>query len=73
MTTTKRRINISADNKTESVLVAIARRDKVPVATKAAELLRWAIEFEEDTMLTKLAEERMSKGGKMVPHHLAWK
>ena len=37
----------------------LAKRDRVPAATKAAELLRQAIEMEEDLYLSKIADERL--------------
>lgn len=74
MVTLKRRINISANKSTEDVLVKIARRDGVPLATKVAELLRMALEIEEDIALASIVEDRMAtKVKKWVPHHLAWK
>jgi hypothetical protein len=73
MATLKRRINISADKDVESSLVSAAKRDGVPVATKAAELLRLALEIEEDLALAAVAEQRMKYKGKGIPHKLAWK
>ena len=51
----------------------IAKRDRVPLATKAAQLLRNALELEEDIVLAKIVNERFLKGGKFIPHELAWK
>jgi len=73
MPTLKQRINITTDRETRSVLVRIAKRDRVPLATKAAQLLRNALELEEDIVLAKIVNERFLKGGKFIPHELAWK
>lgn len=58
MATIKRRINITADREVELALTRAARRDGVPVATKAAELLRVALEIEEDQIFGEIAEAR---------------
>jgi hypothetical protein len=73
MATSKRRINISVDKETGDFLTSVAKHYKVPVATKAAELLRLGLEIEEDMAWAILAEERMKNKGKLVPHKLAWK
>jgi len=36
-------------------------------------LLRLALEIEEDFAFAALAEERMGKKERLIPHHLAWK
>lgn len=43
MTTTKQRINISVSKRTHSILKQIAKRDQEPVATKAANLIKMAL------------------------------
>jgi len=73
MATTKRRINISVDKETRDFLISVAKRYKVPVATKAAELLRLALEIEEDMALAAAVEPRLKNRGKGIPHSLAWK
>jgi antitoxin component of RelBE/YafQ-DinJ toxin-antitoxin module len=73
MLTIKQRLNITTDRATRSILARIAKRDRVPLATKAAQLLRNALELEEDIALAKIANERFLKKGKFIPHELAWK
>ena len=74
MPTIKRRINITTDRDVEKSLFAAAKRDRVPVASKAAELLRLALELEEDLALNALAEERLfNKKIKWVSHKETWK
>jgi predicted DNA-binding protein len=73
MSTTKSRINISVSDEIERALFALAKRDQVPNATKAAELLRAAIEIEEDSVLNRIAEERDQKGVRFVSHRSAWR
>lgn len=74
MPTTKRRISITADKDIEKALILSAKRAGVPIAAKAAELLRGALELEEDMAWIKLADKRMSeKNLTFVSHKEAWK
>lgn len=57
----------------ENSLVRAARRDRVPIATKAAELLRLALEIEEDLALATIADIRSRVGGRFVSHKVAWR
>ena len=59
MATTKRRINISVSKDTAEALGRLAKRDQEPVATKASALLEFALEIEEDRMLSEIADERL--------------
>jgi len=74
MTTIKQRINITANQEVERALKNAAKRDGVPVATKAAELLSIALEIEEDTYLGSIANERALTDRSLFVHHdKAWK
>lgn len=74
MTTTKDRINITADSETKLALSRAAKREKVPVATKAAELIRIGLSLEEDIYLAKVAERREgSHKGRYITHEKVWK
>ena len=66
MPTTKTRINISVGKQTKDMLHALAKREQVPVATKALRLLEEAIELEEDRRLKILADRRMKETVKYV-------
>lgn len=72
MATTKKRINISVSDAVEEAVATLAKRDSVPQATKAAELLQLALEIEEDTYFTKMAEQRLSRQEAVVSHTTAW-
>jgi len=72
MATTKRRINITADRDIENALVLSAKRAGVPVASKAAELLRNALELEEDLAWGSIIKERTSKKVKLLTHKQVW-
>ena len=74
MPTTKARINITADKDIERSLAAAAKRDGVPKASKAAELLRLALDLEEDLLLSAIADERLAqKNIKWLSHKEVWK
>ena len=73
MATTKTRINVSLSDDVEKALIALAKRDQVPHATKAAELLRQALEIEEDRVFDVIASARDNADAKFVAHNNAWK
>ena len=73
MPTIKQRINITADTDMESSLRRAAKRDKMSVSSKAVELIRFALELEEDLYLGKIAEKRAKEKVTYVSHETAWK
>jgi len=72
MTTTKKRVNVSLSATLESILAKLAKRDQVPQATKAAELIRIGVEIEEDEYFDIIASERNMEKVKFVSHKKAW-
>lgn len=72
MATLKKRVNISLSKPLEDALGKLAKRDQVPQATKAAELIRIAIEFEEDVVFDRLAEDRFKSMKKTLTHKKVW-
>lgn len=73
MSTIKPRINITADREVRGALKQIAKRDGVPIATKAAELIAIGLNLEEDIALATMADERSGFSGEFVAHGQAWK
>lgn len=73
MATTKQRINITTDSNLEQALKSAAKRDGVPVATKATELLAIGLELEEDFALASIATSRASDNKKFISHDEAWR
>ncbi len=73
MPTLKSRINISLPDEVKEILEKLAKRDRIPEATKAARLLEVAIEMEEDLFWNEIAEERDKKQAKFISHSNAWK
>ena len=72
MATAKKRINISLAKDTETALKEIAKRDQVPVATKAEEMMRFGLELEEDIALGQFATERDTKDARYISHEEVW-
>lgn len=54
-------------------LVKLARRDRIPRATKAARLLEVALEIEEDQVWSAIAERRDTKNARYISHSKTWK
>ena len=74
MTTINKRINITTDKNTRRAIIHSAKRDGVTTAAKATELIRIALELEEDLAFAKVVNERLSeKNIKWVSHKNAWK
>ena len=72
MATTKKRINITLPPAEEKAISQLAKRDQVPEATKAAELLRLALQIEEDEVWDRIASERDTPDAKFISHEKAW-
>ena len=73
MATAKTRINISLSDEIRDVLARLARRDRVPQATKAARLLETALELEEDRVWDAIAQRRDTKNARYLSHEKTWK
>ena len=73
MPTTKHRINITATPVVEAALRKLAKLDRVPVASKAAELLERALDMEEDIALAHIVDIRMKRPARFIEHDAAWK
>lgn len=72
MPTLKQRISLSVPGDVGNILARLARRDQTTVSTKALDLVRFALEIEEDMALGALAEARDGKKVKFVAHEDAW-
>ncbi len=73
MPTQKKRINIAVSDRVEDAVSRLARRDEVPVARKALELIEHALEIEEDIAFGRLAESRRNqKGVRYLSHQEVW-
>jgi len=68
MSTTKSRINISLPDDVKEALSSLAKRDKVPTATKAEHLLEIGLEIEEDSAWNKIVSKRDTAGSHFQSH-----
>ena len=69
----KKRINISVSADINRILMQLAKRDDVPVAAKTLELIKKAIEAEEDRIFDALANKRNTPNARYFSHDEAWK
>lgn len=72
MPTQKKRINVTLPKHTAVFLEQIALRDDVPQATKAAELLEYALALEEDAYFSTAAERRDTPNARFISHDAFW-
>lgn len=72
MPTTKQRINLTVSPEMGGVLQKLALRDQTSVSTKTLELVRVALEIEEDAAFLQLLKSREKVKGKFVSHDAAW-
>ena len=73
MPTLKKRINITLSDDLIRALSALAKKEDVPVATKAKTLLEEIIEIHEDDVWNKLLKKRSMQTQKYLSHDKAWK
>ncbi len=68
MSTIKSRLNISLPDDIKKALLSIAKRDQMPAATKAVELMEIGMEIKEDEMWDEIAASRDNKDTVFHPH-----
>ena len=72
MPTTKQRINLSVTTEMGNVLEELAVRDQMSLSTKTLELIRMALEIEEDAALIRLLKNREKEKAKFISHTATW-
>ena len=72
MPVTKTRISLDVPKTLNRALVRLANRDRISVAAKTLDLVRRAMEIEEDAFLLDIAQTREKKKTKFVSHRAAW-
>ena len=72
MSTDKRRLNITLTKEVDKAVSTLALRDNVPQATKVSELLKRALEIEEDQVWDRIASKRDVKNTRFISHDKAW-
>ncbi|MFW5853595.1 MAG: hypothetical protein ACOCU8_03165 [Patescibacteria group bacterium] len=73
MATIKKRLNITLSPEMERAIAYLAEKESMPQARKISELLKLAIELEEDDLLNSLATDRDKKKDHYITHKTAWK
>ncbi len=73
MATIKHRINLSVPRDIDQALQRLAVRRDLSVATTALDLIKQALELDEDTVLQRIASTRDRKGTTYVSHRDAWR
>jgi len=73
MPTQKARINLAVPKDMEKIIKQIAKRDQVPVATKTLQLLKEALELEEDKILSAIGDARFTDDAKWISKEEVWK
>lgn len=73
MPTVKRRISICVDDQLFDELAARAEEEQRPVASLGLDLIRRAMQLEEDAYFSKVSDSRVAKKEKRVSHSKAWK
>jgi predicted DNA-binding protein len=73
MPTAKQRISISPDARVLSALQVLSKRRGKALASVSLDLIERALELEEDLHFSRVADERLERGEKRVPHDRAWR
>ena len=73
MSLTKKRINLTVDDKTYFALETLSGKKRQKISTISLNLIQQALEMQEDIYFSNLADERLSKKQKRISHDKAWK
>ena len=72
MPTTKKRINITVNDRVYEALESLSAERDQSVAGVGLSLIEQALEYQEDVYFSRVADERLGKKQKRVPHRKAW-
>ena len=72
MPTAKKRINITVDDRTYEALERLSGERDQSVAGVGLSLIEEALEYQEDVYFSRIADDRLSKRQKRIPHEKAW-
>lgn len=72
MPSTKTRINLTVPSGMERALHRIAKREEMSVSAVALDLIRRALDVDEDATLLSVAEAREHDGAAAISHKRAW-
>ena len=72
MPTTKKRLNITLADETYAVLERLSAKRRQSVAGVGLSLIEEALEYQEDLHFSRVADERLAREEKRIPHDRAW-
>lgn len=72
MPTAKKRINITVADETYRALEKLSVKRAKSISRLGLDLIEDALEMQEDFYFSRVADERLSKSEKRVPHSKAW-
>jgi predicted CopG family antitoxin len=72
MPTTKKRINITVDDDVYKALERLSGKRDQSVAGVGLSLIEEALAYQEDLHFSRIADDRLAKKQKRVPHDKAW-
>jgi predicted DNA-binding protein len=72
MPTAKKRINITVDDDIYDALERLSGDRDQSVAGVGLSLIEQALEYQEDIYFSRVADERLSRKEKRIPHEKAW-
>ena len=72
MPTTKKRINITVDDRTYEALQRLSDLRDQSVAGVGLSLIEEGLEYQEDLHFSRIADERLAKKQKRISHEKAW-
>ena len=72
MPTAKKRINITVDDDLFDALERLSAKRDQSVAGLSLSLIEEALEYQEDLHFSRVADERVAKKERRIPHDRAW-
>lgn len=72
MPTAKKRINITVEDDVYEALEHLAAERHQPIAGVSAALIKQALEYQEDVYFSRVADDRLRRRQKRIPHAKAW-
>jgi predicted DNA-binding protein len=72
MPTAKKRINITVDDRIYEAMERLSSERDQSVAGVGLSLIEQALEYQEDLYFSRVADERLGKKQKRIPHEKVW-
>ncbi len=72
MPTAKKRINVTIDDETYKALEKLSEKRAKSISSVSLNLIEQALELQEDSHFSRIADERLTKKEKRISHRKAW-